>query len=202
MIWPTTSVEASAVALPRSCSWASDFVLATLFAALMALGAQIAIPLPYTPVPITLQVLFVLLAGGLLGARAGTVSQLEYLLMGTFGLRVFAGGTGAQIWLGARGGYLIGFVAAAYVIGRILEATRWQTRWIPIALGGGIITIYLFGAAWLAGWYALARHVSFADALTRAVAAGVVPFIAVDLVKLLVAVPAVSAAAFWSRKER
>ena len=91
---------------------------ASMFGALTAVGAYIMIPLP--PVPITLQTLFVNLAGALLGGYLGALSQVVYILLGVIGLPVFAGGkAGAGVLLGPTGGYLIGFVVGAFVIGKL-----------------------------------------------------------------------------------
>jgi biotin transport system substrate-specific component len=95
-------------------------IYAAMFGAATAMGAYIMIPLP--PVPITLQTLFVVLAGALLGGRLGALSQVVYLLLGIIGLPVFHGGKGGLgILLGPTGGYLVGFIAAAYVVGKLIE---------------------------------------------------------------------------------
>ena len=99
-------------------------IYASLFGAGTAAGAYLIIPLP--PVPITLQTLFVWgLAGALLGARLGALSQLVYLLIGIIGLPVFAGGkAGLGVLFGPTGGYLIGFVAGAWVIGTLVNLKK------------------------------------------------------------------------------
>ena len=95
---------------------------ASLFAALIAVGAYIKIPIPFSPVPITLQVFFIFLAGAMLGARWGTLSVIVYLLLGIVGLPVFSGGaSGLGVLLGPTGGYLIGFVVAAFLVGTLCE---------------------------------------------------------------------------------
>ncbi len=97
-------------------------VLCALFAALTGVGALIAIPLPFTPVPITLQTFFIFLAGALLGKYLGALSQLIYLLLGVVGLPVFAkGSSGIGALLGPSGGYLVGFIPAAFLVGYLLE---------------------------------------------------------------------------------
>src|SRR6267143_5569385 len=113
-----SSAAATALALPRPLERALP-VLA--FAFLTWVGARISVPLPMTPVPGTLQTLAVLLAGAILGARAGALSQASYVLMGMAGLPVFAlPGSGPAYLLGPTGGYLVGFVAAAFVVGSVL----------------------------------------------------------------------------------
>src|SRR5918912_1291347 len=102
---------------PRTASWLRDLGLILLGALFVAALAQIEIPLPFTPVPITGQTFGVLLVGAALGSLRGAMSLLSYLVMGIFGLPFFAGGAhGLPIVIGATGGYLIGFVIAAYVI--------------------------------------------------------------------------------------
>ncbi|HEY63954.1 MAG TPA: biotin transporter BioY [Caldilineae bacterium] len=147
-----------------------------LFAALTALTARVTIPLPFTPVPVTLQVLAVLLAGLTLGARAGAASQLAYLTAIAVGLPLSAKGLGGPAaFLGPTGGYLVAFVPAAYVVGA-LARPGWRT-WA--AMLAGVAVIYLGGASWLAIW--------LGGDWGKAWTMGVVPFIAVDLAKALVA---------------
>ncbi|MCS7251828.1 MAG: biotin transporter BioY, partial [Thermoflexus sp.] len=121
----------------------------SLFTALMA---QISIPLPFTPVPITGQTLAVLLVGAALGSRRGALSIATYVLEGALGLPVFAGGTaGISRLQGPTGGYLIGFVAAALITGWLAER-GWDRRPLSTALAmlAGNAVIYLFGLPWLA----------------------------------------------------
>ena len=120
----TTYLPARAGAWPLAARLAVGVGLATAFAGATAVSAHIRIPLPFTPVPLTLQTLVVLVAGGLLGARLGALSQLEYILLGLLGLPVFTTGT----LLGPTGGYIIGFVFAALVMG--LAARREGLAWL------------------------------------------------------------------------
>ena len=100
-------------------------VFASLFAALTAAGAYIQIPMPFSPVPVTLQVFFVLLAGSILKSKWGSLSMIVYTLLGIAGLPVFAGGSsGIGVLLGPTGGYIVGFILAAYVIGKLSEKTE------------------------------------------------------------------------------
>jgi len=145
----------------------------------VALSAQIAIPLPFSPVPITGQTLAVLLVGALLGSRRGASSLLLYLLQGAVGLPVFAGGMGGPAHLlGPTGGYLFGFVGAAFVAGLLAER-RWdrkvQSNALAMLLGN--LVIYTFGLPWLA---------YFVEA-DKVLALGFYPFIAGDLTKLALA---------------
>lgn len=99
-----------------------QYILWGLFTALTAVASQIIIPLPFTPVPINLATLSVFLAGGLLGAKGGAISQLIYLLLGAVGVPVFAGFTGGPgIVAGPTGGYIIGYVLAAWAIGFLIN---------------------------------------------------------------------------------
>ena len=117
-------------------------VYASMFGALTAIGAFLSIPL--YPVPVTLQDLFMTLAGLLLGARLGSLSQIVYVLLGVVGLPVFAGGkAGLGVLLGPTGGYLLGFVAGA-----LLSAAVRQMRkdpgvgWLLLAITAGHIALY------------------------------------------------------------
>ena len=151
------------------------------FIAFTALGAFVRIPLPFTPVPITLQTFFVLLAGALLGKRLGTLSQLGYVLLGGLGLPIFAGATGGLILLfGPTGGYFLGFILAAYVVGRVLSIKeKANFGWVVLAMAVGSLIIYLLGAIHLA----LFAHLGVKKALLL----GVFPFIPGDILKLLAA---------------
>src|SRR5947209_6764641 len=120
------------------------------FAAAVAAASQIAIPLPWTPVPITLQPMLVILAGMLLGPAAGAASMLLYLTAGAAGLPVFTplGAPGFARFLGPTGGYLIAYPAAAYIAGILSQrATSLVGRWL--AGVAGIAVIYIGGIAQL-----------------------------------------------------
>jgi len=101
--------------------------LATCFACLTALGAQVQVPI--SPVPVTLQVLFVLLSGLVLGSKLGILSQLEYLAFGLAGMPVFAQGkSGLLALLDPTGGYLVGFILGAYIAGLLAESVAQPGR--------------------------------------------------------------------------
>lgn len=146
---------------------------------LVALGAQAAVPLPGTPVPLTLQVPAVLVVGGLLGPRLGAASMVVYLALGAAGLPVFApiGVPGVARLFGPTGGYLLAYPLAAALVGLIAADPR---HWGRLALGlvAGLVAIHAGGVAQLA---ILTGDVSAALAL------GSVPFLLGDLLKLLVA---------------
>jgi biotin transport system substrate-specific component len=120
------------------------------FALLTALGAFVAIPLPGTPVPLTLQTLFVLLAGVTLGPRLGTLSMALYLVLGITGHHVFAlGGLGPAALCGPTGGYLLGFVLAQPVLGRMTSGRRLTWSRILGSLLAGQLIIFAAGLTWL-----------------------------------------------------
>lgn len=131
------------------------------FAALTAVGARLSVPIPGTVVPMTLQPVAVLLAGAILGSRAGAASQVTYLAAGVMGLPVFAAGGGAAYLLGPTGGYLLAFPAAAAIAGL---AGRREGGWFRSALwlAVALAAIHLGGLAWLAvlgGGAFMAEHV-------------------------------------------
>ena len=149
------------------------------FALLTCLGARISVPIPMSPVPGTLQTLAVLLAGAFLGSRAGMASQATYITMGLVGLPVFALGGGPGYLLGPTGGYLAGFLAAPWVVGKLLGGRRrFGPAWSFLALLAGALTIEICGFAWLS--------VVLGDPLA-AFRAGVAPFALFDLAKVILA---------------
>jgi biotin transport system substrate-specific component len=149
------------------------------FAAVTALTARITIPLPFTPVPITLQTLAVVLSGLVLGARNGALAQLGYLAMIATGFPFDARGLGPVALLGPTAGYLIGFVPAAFVTGWLAEKFAWRRWWGNfVAAVTGIAIIYLVGATWLA---------VMLGSWQKAWVAGVTPFILLDLGKAALA---------------
>jgi biotin transport system substrate-specific component len=150
------------------------------FILLTALGALIRIPLPFTPVPITLQTFFVLLSGALLGRRLGPLSQGGYVLLGSFGVPLLAGGGGYLHILGPTGGYLIGFIVASWIVGKLLDSGQGLSFVkVLLVMAFASLIIYLLGALHLA----LVVNVG----LRKAVLMGVLPFIPGDTLKLLAA---------------
>lgn len=148
-------------------------------AALVALGAQLAVPFPGTPVPFTLQVPAVLIVGGVLGPRLGVASLVLYLVVGAGGAPVFApfGPPGLARLLGPTGGYLLAFPLAAAVAGYLAGPARPWTR-VARAMVVGLLTIHAGGLVQLA-----AMH----GDLTPAIQLGSLPFLSGDLVKLVLA---------------
>ncbi|MCS6815953.1 MAG: biotin transporter BioY [Blastocatellia bacterium] len=165
--------------LVAESAWLSRILAVVGFSFLVALSAQWAIPLPFTPVPITAQTAIVLLGGMVLGRRLGALAILLYLGEGAMGWPVFAGGRGGLAHLmGPTGGYLLGFVLAAYVTGALAER-GWDRRWATAvaAMAIGQMVIYLTGLLGL---------LRFASP-ERALALGVWPFLLGDLLKILLA---------------
>ncbi len=155
-----------------------DVALVVGGAALTALAAQVSIPLPFTPVPVTLQTFAVLLVGAALGTLRGLASMLLYLLAGVVGAPVFSHGSSG--WGGVSFGYVVGFVVAAVIVGRLAErgATRGSVRTGAVMVLGNL-AIYAAGVPWLMA----VAHVG----LPKALALGVVPFLIGDAVKVAVA---------------
>jgi biotin transport system substrate-specific component len=154
-------------------------VYAALFGALTATGAFIVIPLP--PVPITAQTFFLNIAAVLLGGSLGALSQFIYVMMGVVGIPVFAGGkAGLGVIFGPTGGYLLGFVIAAFVIGMINQMKKSAgIFWNIFSMLIGMLVIYFLGSLQLS----LVAKISFHKAL----AIGVLPFIPADVIKILLA---------------
>jgi biotin transport system substrate-specific component len=153
-------------------------VYAALFASLMAAGAVVAIPIG--PVPIVLQNLFVLLAGLLLGGKWGMVSVGIYLAAGFIGLPVFSGGTGGiGRFAGPTGGYLVGFLPAAGIVGVAVEKLGSRLIVRVGAMVAATIVVYALGVGWLKFW----TEMSWSKALI----VGCYPFLPGDVIKIVVA---------------
>ena len=156
---------------------------------LTAAAAQVSIPLPYTPVPLTLQPMIVLLGAAALGSRLGFASQMLYLAAGVAGLPVFAASPvlphGVLRLLGPTGGFLLSYPLAAWVTGRLAER-GFDRRYVTsvAAMAAGLAIIFAGGVSTLTLQFTPAMG---RGALSAALAAGCYPFIAADLVKLLIA---------------
>lgn len=165
---------------PRAADWLRDVILIAFGAILVAALAQVKIPLPFTPVPLTGQTFAVLLVGAALGSKRGAASMALYITLGALGLPVFAGGESGIAYLsGATLGYLIGFVIAAYVIGLLAERgleRSIRTSIIPFLVG--TVIIYICGVAWLT---------VILGSFSKAFAAGLIPFLIGDAIKLVAA---------------
>jgi len=162
-------------------AWMRNAIVVLAGSALLTLSAKLSIP--FYPVPLTLQTLVVLCLGIVLGPRLGALTIIVYLAEGALGLPVFAGtpakGTGLAYMLGTTGGYLLGFVVAAFVTGW-LARKRWdRSVWTMIAamlIGNAII--YAFGLAWLGSIVGWDKPI---------LAWGMTPFLLGDLAKILIA---------------
>ena len=152
------------------------------FSLLTALSAQVVIPLPWTPVPVTGQTFAVLLTGALLGSRLGALAMLAYLIEGASGLPFFRSGQGGlhYLLLSPTAGYLFSYPLAAFLTGRLAER-GWDKKYLTAAaaMGVGSLVILLCGWSWLAAFYAPSPQAAFAT--------GVAPFLAGDVVKIALA---------------
>lgn len=155
-----------------------DAILVLAGSLLIAASAQLKVHLWFSAVPVTGQTFAVLVLGALLGARRGALCVLMYLLEGLAGLPVFAAGPGAAALFGPTGGYLLGFAPAAYLTGALAQRgwdRRTGTTILAMALGN--VVIHTFGVLWL----------SFAIGIRQAIVVGSCPFVAGDIVKIVVA---------------
>lgn len=163
---------------PRVSLWIRNLALVLIGSWLVALFAQLQIPLQ--PVPITGQTFAVLIIGALLGSRRGAAAIAVYIAQGALGFPFFAGGTaGIGVLTGATGGYLLGFVGAAYVVGWLAEkGLERSARTSMLPFFAGTFVIYTCGVLWLSVWM---------GDYSKAIQLGVLPFLAGDLIKALAA---------------
>jgi biotin transport system substrate-specific component len=180
-----------------SRSIAINLLSALTFAVLMAISANSFIYLPFTPVPVTTQVLTVLLSGLFLGSRWALASQTLYIIMGLMGLPVFSGFKNAAVFLtGPTVGYVLGFLAAAFITGYIYENSNIDTG-KPlrnlftgfISCAAGVVLIHLFGFIYLFGYlFSINSTQSILSTLIMTWKLGTQPFIIIDLLKIITAV--------------
>jgi biotin transport system substrate-specific component len=156
-----------------------DIVLIIGGSLLIAASTQLKIFLPFSPVPITGQTFAVLMVAALFGAWRGSLSVLLYIMMGMTGVGIFALGGGFSILLGPTGGYLVGFVVAAYITGLLAER-GWDRRieTTILAMAFGNIILYFFGLLWLCCLMGFSKNVLMV---------GLYPFIIGDLLKIALA---------------
>ncbi|MEL7565195.1 MAG: biotin transporter BioY [Dehalobacterium sp.] len=157
-----------------------DMAIIAMFTALTAVLSQISIPLPFSPVPITLQTFAVYLTGIILGCRKGTLALLVYALIGLFGLPVFSQGkSGLPVLVGPTGGYIFGFILAVYIVGKIIERSDnisfLRSLW---ALIFGFLIIYALGV----GQLQVVLGLSFKEAFVI----GALPYLILELVKIMI----------------
>lgn len=167
-----------------------EMAYCALFAVLTGVGANIRIPLPY--VPLTLQTLLVLMGGLLLGARRASVAMAMYMLLGLLGLPVFAGGGGFHSLLSPSFGFIVGFIPAGWLTGRVCEILKMRgesfrdTAVRLLACFAGMVAYDLVGCAWL--YFNLNIIVGRAMTVGQTLSAGLFPFLVTDVIKLAVAV--------------
>lgn len=168
----------------------SRLIMCALFTALTAVGAFLSIPLPFTPVPVTLATLAAMLSGTLLGSKYGSTSQIVYIFIGAIGVPVFHNFTaGIGIITGPTGGYLIGYVAIAFCAGLYrnnrcnsenhTHPTLSSTAKLVLLLAAGNIICYAAGTLWFV--------ISTGSTVAAALLSCIVPFIPGDILKILVA---------------
>lgn len=165
-----------------------DYMYCALMASIICLSAVFTIPIPFTPVPITLQVAAVCISGALLGSKRGLVSVIVYVLIGMVGLPVFSGfHSGPGVLMSPTGGFIIGFFPASYVVGllsekwiKLSESQNILYFKLSISFVAGLILIYIFGTIQLM----IVAGLGFQSALFSAV----VPFIPLDIFKICVGV--------------
>ena len=150
-----------------------------VFTILVSLGAFVRIPLPFSPVPITLQTFFVLLAGLILGGGLGAASQIFYIIFGIAGFPIFAGaGFGLFYLLGPTGGYLFGFILVSFLIGHLARKIESNLGTFVIIMLGSL-AILICGGTWL--------KILFNMSFNKAFFLGILPFIPGDIIKSILA---------------
>src|SRR5688500_9840459 len=155
---------------------AFDALLVLGGSALIAIAAQIAIPVPFSPVPLTMQPLAVLLVGVVLGSRRGAAAAVLYLLEGAAGLPVFSQGHAGAMWLAApTGGYLMSYPLAAFVAGWFSER-GWGSNVVRAIAGMLVALVMIYAGGWM--WLAMLTDARSAFAM------GVAPFIVADILKV------------------
>ncbi|MDD5561519.1 MAG: biotin transporter BioY [Candidatus Omnitrophica bacterium] len=156
------------------------FLAVAVFIALITFSAFVRIPLPFTPVPLTLQTFFVLLSGALLGRKLGVLTQAGYLILGLTGLQVFTGfGSGSLYLLGPTGGYIIGFVLASFFAGSLFSEEKYSYWGTFLRFLCADFIILLSGMFWL--------KLSLSCTISQAFLLGFLPFVPGNLLKIIFA---------------
>jgi biotin transport system substrate-specific component len=185
-LWPTSSLN-----------WTRIVLLAIIGSVIVAIAAQISVPM--LPVPMTLQTLAALAVGAAYGARLGAITLALYALEGAVGLPVFANfQAGLFLPTGeilASGGYIIGFILAAGLVGHLVEK-GWGANVFKLcgAMLLGAAIIYVPGLIWLVGWLIVMKGMDATSAIAVAVSTGLLPFILGDIIKAVLAALAFPAA--------
>lgn len=158
-----------------------DFVLCSLNATILCILAPVSIPLGFTPIPITLGLFVVIMAGIILGATRGSICVLIYILLGTIGMPVFSGYIGGiQRIFSPTGGYILGYILLVWICGYFTEnfAGKWYMCFIGTILG--TVLCYIFGTIWMS----MQLQISFTESLWM----GVIPFLPFDILKIIFAI--------------
>ena len=162
-----------------------DMMLVSMFTAILAVLAYVAVPLPFSPVPVTGQTFGIMLIGLLLGKKRGVMAVTLMLLLGAAGVPVFSGGrAGLSILVGPTGGYLFSWILSIVVIDALKSKIQGFKGAVIASLVGGVIVVYAIGVPWLA--------ISTGMSMGAAFIAGALPFLPGDLFK--VAIAAITAA--------
>lgn len=171
-------------------SWLKDVAVVLGASIIIALFSPLAVALPFTSVPISTQSHVILLLSCLLGSKRASLTVLTFIFQGAIGFPVFAGGaTGIMNLVGPRGGYLLGYVVAAFVTGFIMERLSNRTPYKAFAaMGFGNLIIYLFGLPWLS------RYVGWQNAFVL----GMLPFLIGDMLKLVIATKSLKGLRFFN----
>lgn len=179
----STILDQVSVRAATAKSWIGVQTLSVLFVAVLtAAAAQLSFPLPFTPVPFTIQPMIVLIGAAALGSRLGALAQILYLMLGVAGLPVFAFSPelpqGFARLLGPTGGYLMAYPLAAFVTGWLAElGMDRQYRTSILAMAAGLSVIFVGGVLWLTNTVGL----------PAALATGLYPFVIVDVIKIVAA---------------
>jgi biotin transport system substrate-specific component len=171
-----TTIKRELISGKRICR----FLAVGAFVIFTTLSAFVRLPLPFTPVPFTLQTFFVLLSGALLGRSLGVFAQCSYLFLGLAGQSVFAGSGSTVLYLfGVTGGYIIGFIFASFLAGSLFNKDEQSLAYIFLKLLFADFIILFSGMFWL--------KISLSCSLSRAFLLGFLPFIPGDLLKIILA---------------
>lgn len=178
----TTTIPAFIRASASEHALVRDILIVVAASLVIAISAQVSVPVPFSPVPMTLQPMAVLLVGALLGSIRGAAAAALYLLEGAVGLPVFAAGRGGFVWLvaGPTAGYLLSYPLVAWTTGWFSERgwSRNILTTIPM-MAAGIVLIHLGGWSWLSTVVGLGP--------SKAFAVGTAPFLAGDGLKIVIA---------------
>jgi biotin transport system substrate-specific component len=158
-------------------SWVADLGVGIIASVFLGITSWIALPLPFTPIPIAFQVNFLLFLSAILGARRATIMVGSFLFQGVVGFPVFAAGKSTILTiLGPTGGYLIGYLFAAAIVGFLYSKAREKSAWTLFCCMaiGNYLVIYPMGALWL----------TCLIGFKKAIMLGIVPFIIGDAIKL------------------